>query len=86
MKKLFALLMSVAMTGCIMNPPAHNAVPATKSPELDAQAKLAEKLPLVTPDSITADNAAAKGRELQAELDRAAKNLAAARVASDQPK
>src|SRR5262249_15292458 len=80
MTKLIDLLMCAALTGCMINKPLPSTVGTRPATDVGAEAKLAEKLPLVTPESITADNAAAKGRELQAELDRAAKNLAAARA------
>jgi hypothetical protein len=85
MKKLLAFMICAAMTGCMINPPKPSA-PVKGSGVVDAQAKLADKLPLVTPESITSDNAATKSRELQAELNREAKNLAAARAESTLPK
>jgi len=85
-RKLIVLMLCSAMTGCMINPP-KPATPGPSATVFDAQAKLADKLPLgVTPESVTQDNAAAKSRELQAELDRASKNLAAARATSDATK
>jgi hypothetical protein len=85
MKKLLAFVICASMTGCMINPPKPSA-PVKGSGDIDAQARLADKLPLVTPESISSDNASTKSRELQAELDRAAKNLAAARAEANQPK
>jgi hypothetical protein len=86
-KKLIALLLCAGMTGCVMNKPAQRPAPGGQGATARAaEAKLAEKFPLVEPETITADNAAVKSRELQSELDRAAKNLAAARAANDQVK
>ena len=90
MKKLLAFLICAALSGCMINPPKSGKWPPggdMKMADPKPEAKLADKLPLgVMPESVTQENAAAKSRELQAELDRAAKNLAAARADSNSVK
>jgi hypothetical protein len=85
-KKLAILMMCCAMTGCIMGKgkkPGDWKGGDAKPGDVSAEKKFAEKLPVVDPKSVTAENGALKARELEAELNRASKNLAAAKDSGD---
>jgi hypothetical protein len=76
-----ALLMA-SMTGCLATRPKQ---PPDPNGELAAESKLAEKLPLVTPDAITAENHRTKVEQFQKEmllesrrLDSTSRNVASA--------
>ena len=94
MKKLLMLVaLACGLTGCKMTRPATKvpqAAAKTKaakaSPDLAAEARLAERLPLVTPDSINPQNAAAKAREMAEELNRDARRMDSARGLAEAPK
>ena len=82
MKPLLPLLLAACLAGCMST--------KTQQKETDrltahaAEAKLAEKLPLaVQPESITKENCVVKAHELEEELQRDYKRMAAARTSSD---
>ncbi len=84
MKKLLPLLLAGCLAGCMSTKSDKKPDPSDK---LAAEAKLNEKLPLaVQPESISKENGVAKARELEEELTRDAKRMAAARSTPDQMK
>jgi len=83
MKKLLPLLMCAALAGCLTTKSNKVGVKGLGSPDLAAEAKLAEKLPIVTPDSVNPQNYAAKVREFEDELTRDSRRMDAARNVAD---
>ncbi len=84
---LLTLSFTSLLVGCTptaIRPDSPNAIgatarPSSASPDLAAEHKLAEKLPLVTFDTITPQNHQAKANELAEELSRDARRLDSAR-------
>jgi hypothetical protein len=75
-KKLFAMLLVVSITGC-MTPPKQQTVKKSSSSDADAAA-VQKQLPTVDPQSITNENGVSKAKELQDELLQESKRMAAA--------
>jgi hypothetical protein len=82
MKRAIALLMIASMVGCMSNR-SQKKLDAKANGNLAAERKIAEKLPIVKPESVTSRNAMAKARELEEEMNRDEKRLAAANSADD---
>lgn len=71
MRKLLPLLLTgAALTGCLSSKSAKMEVGKKPMPGLEAEAKLAERLPIVTPESVNPHNASEKATQLAEELRR----------------
>ena len=86
-KSLALLLLTATLAGCMINRPATAPSANSHAAAADAaEAKLAAKLRLVTPESVTPQNYATKVREMEDELNFAARRGEAARTVADAQK
>ena len=81
MKRIaFALGIAAALAGCM------STQPGSTSGDLAAGRKQAEKLPPVTPESVTSQNSQTKAAELAEELIRESRRLESAQNPANPPK